>query len=294
MLQRIGAAFTEHEPGTTLVVLPNLGSGGAIAGVTDGLLDFAVSGRPLNSEEAKSLTAIVLASTPFGLASSQPNPGNIKSVDIAAFFQNVRSVWPDGTPVRVVLRSRAEVDAVLMANMFPNMAAAIEQLRGHTEIPVVATDQDNVLLAEKMAGSLTGVTLTQVVPAGLSPVRGDATRLRQVLASLIANALKFTPAGGEVGIDASQDLATGLTISVSDTGIGIDPTDLTRVMEPFEQVSGGGTESHTGIGLGLPLARHMAELHGGTLTLRSHQGGGTTAWFTLPAHRLVISSGAPA
>lgn len=163
MLQRIGAAFTEHEPGTTLVVLPNLGSGGAIAGVTDGLLDFAVSGRPLSSEEAKSLTAIVLASTPFGLASSQPDPGNIKSVDIAAFFQNVRSVWPDGTPVRVVLRSRAEVDAVLMANMFPNMAAAIEQLRGHTEIPVVATDQDNVLLAEKMAGSLTGVTLTQVV-----------------------------------------------------------------------------------------------------------------------------------
>lgn len=163
MLQRIGAAFTQHEPGTTLMVLPNLGSGGAIAGVADGLLDFAVSGRRLNSEEAKSLTAIALASTPFGLASSQPNPGNIKSVDIAAFFQNVRSVWPDGTSVRVVLRSSAEVDAILLANTFPNMAAAIEQLRGHPEIPVVATDQDNVVLAEKMVGSLTAVTLTQVV-----------------------------------------------------------------------------------------------------------------------------------
>jgi phosphate transport system substrate-binding protein len=163
MLQRIGEAFTQHEPGTTLVVLPNLGSGGAIAGVSDGLLDFAVSGRPLNSEEAKSLTAVVLASTPFGLASSQPNPGNIKSADIAAFFRNVRSVWPDGTPVRVVLRSPTEVDAILLANTFPNMAAAIEQLRGHAEIPVVATDQDNVLLAEKMTGSLTAVTLTQVV-----------------------------------------------------------------------------------------------------------------------------------
>lgn len=163
MLQQMGVAFAEHEPGTTLMVMPNLGSGGAIAGVADGLLDFAISGRPLTSGEAKSLTAIPLASTPFGLATSQSNPGNIKSTDIAAFFQNVRSVWPDGTPVRVVLRSRAEVDAVLMANMFPNMAAAIEQLRGHTEIPVVATDQDNVLLAEKMAGSLTAVTLTQVV-----------------------------------------------------------------------------------------------------------------------------------
>jgi phosphate transport system substrate-binding protein len=163
MLQQMGAAFSQHEPGTTLMVIPNLGSGGAIAGVADGLLDFAVSGRPLKSEEAKSMTAIVLASTPFGLASSQPNPGDIKSADIAAVFQNVRSVWPDGTPVRIVLRSPSEVDAILLANTFPNMAAAIEQLRGHTEIPVVATDQDNVLLAERMAGSLTAVTLTQVV-----------------------------------------------------------------------------------------------------------------------------------
>jgi phosphate transport system substrate-binding protein len=163
MLQRMGAAFTEHEPGTTLMVLPNLGSGGAIAGVADGLLNFAVSGRPLNFEEAKSLTAVVLASTPFGLASSQPNPGNIKSADIAAFFQNVRSVWPDGTPVRVVLRSISEVDAALLVSTFPKMAEVIEQLRKRKEIPVVATDQENVLLAEKIPGSLAAVTLTQVV-----------------------------------------------------------------------------------------------------------------------------------
>jgi phosphate transport system substrate-binding protein len=162
MLQRAGAAFTEREPGTTLVVLPNLGSAGAIAGVTEGLLDFAVSGRPLNSEEAKSLTATVLASTPFGLASSQPNPGNIKSANIAAFYQNLKSVWPDGTPVRIVLRPKAEVDAALLVNTFPNMATTIEQLREHTEIPVAATDQDNVLLAEKIAGSLIAVTLTQI------------------------------------------------------------------------------------------------------------------------------------
>jgi phosphate transport system substrate-binding protein len=163
ILQRIGAAFTEREPGTTLVVMPNLGSAGAIAGVSDGLLDFAVSGRPLKPEEAKSLTAIVLASTPFGLASSNPNPGNIKCADVAAFYRNSASVWPDGTPVRVVLRPKSEVDAALLANTFPNMAAAVEQLRERKEIPVVATDQDNVLLAEKLPGSLTAVTLTQVL-----------------------------------------------------------------------------------------------------------------------------------
>jgi phosphate transport system substrate-binding protein len=163
ILQRIGAAFTEREPGTTLVVMPNLGSAGAIAGVSDGLLDFAVSGRPLKPEEAKSLTAIVLASTPFGLASSNPQPGNIKSADIAAFYRNSASVWPDGTPVRVVLRPKGEVDAALLVDTFPNMASAIEQLRERKELPVVATDQDNVLLAEKLPGSLAAVTLTQVL-----------------------------------------------------------------------------------------------------------------------------------
>jgi phosphate transport system substrate-binding protein len=163
MLQIIGAAFTRLEPGTTLVIMPSLGSAGGIAGVTDGLLDFAVSGRPLNPEEAKSQTAILFASTPFGLATSQPNPGSIKSADIAAFYQNVRSVWPDGTPVRVVLRPKAEVDAALLVDTFPNMTAAIAQLRERKEIPVMATDQDNVLLAEKIAGSLAALTLTQAL-----------------------------------------------------------------------------------------------------------------------------------
>jgi phosphate transport system substrate-binding protein len=163
ILQRVGAAFTEREPDTTLAVVPNLGSAGAIAGVADGLLDFGVSGRPLTSEEAKSVTAILLASTPFGLASSQPNPGDVKSADVAAFYQNISSVWPDGTPVRVVLRSKGEVDAALLVNTFPKMAPVIEQLRLRKEIPVVATDQDNVLLAEKIPGSLAAVTLTQVL-----------------------------------------------------------------------------------------------------------------------------------
>jgi phosphate transport system substrate-binding protein len=163
MLLQVATAFAEREPGFSLVVMPSLGSAGGIAGVVDGLLDFAVSGRPLNPEEAKSVTAIVLASTPFCLVSSQPNPGNIKSADIASFYLNVASVWPDGTPVRVVLRPRVEVDAAMLVNTFPKMAEVIEQLRERKEIPVTATDQDNVLLAEKIAGSLAAVTLTQMV-----------------------------------------------------------------------------------------------------------------------------------
>jgi signal transduction histidine kinase len=132
-----------------------------------------------------------------------------------------------------------------------------------------------------------GVVLTCDVPAALSPLRGDATRLRQVLLNLVANALKFTVRGGTVRVAAAQDPANGLMISVRDTGIGIRPADLPRVMQPFEQARDPSTESRPGVGLGLPLARHLIELHGGTLTLHSEPEVGTTASFTLPPHRLI-------
>src|SRR5690242_18866657 len=97
MLRQLGAAFTAHDTGTTVEVMPSLGSTGGIAAVADGALDFAVSGRPLKPAEANTLEATVLATTPFGLASSNRQPGNIKSADVAAFYQDVASVWPDGT-----------------------------------------------------------------------------------------------------------------------------------------------------------------------------------------------------
>jgi signal transduction histidine kinase len=157
--------------------------------------------------------------------------------------------------------------------------------------PAVLIDAACRMLAPEAASR--GVTLTQAVPTGLSPVRGDATRLRQVLLNLMANALKFTTSGGAVRVGAAQDPATGLTISVSDTGIGIHPADLPRVMQPFEQARQPGLLSRPGVGLGLPLSRHLIELHGGTLTLRSQQSVGTIAGFTLPPHRLVNPSPAP-
>jgi signal transduction histidine kinase len=132
-----------------------------------------------------------------------------------------------------------------------------------------------------------GVTLVARVPADLSPVRGDATRLRQVLVNLVANALKFTARGGSVRIAAAEDPLAGLTISVHDSGSGIDAADLPRVMQPFEQAHDPSRESRPGVGLGLPLARHLVELHGGTLTLSSERGVGTTARVVLPARRLI-------
>ncbi|NVN87091.1 MAG: substrate-binding domain-containing protein [Rhodopseudomonas sp.] len=164
MLQQLSAAFSAHDLDTKLEVIPGLGSSGAIAAVADGALDFAVAGRPLKPDEAvKSLTSVVLARTPFGLASSYPAPGNIASRDIAAFFLNPTAAWPDSTRVRIILRTRDDSDTSTLGAAFAGMLAAVEQLRQRAEIPIAVTDQDNVRIARQVEGALTAVSLTQVV-----------------------------------------------------------------------------------------------------------------------------------
>ncbi len=130
------------------------------------------------------------------------------------------------------------------------------------------------------------VVLMDVIPQELGNLRGDPTRLRQVLLNLIANAIKFTASGGSVTVAVEHPHNDDLRITVSDNGIGIASQDVPRVMEPFVQVPLPSGISHPGVGLGLPLSRHLIELHGGTLTLHSKAEVGTTVVVTLPASRV--------
>lgn len=121
-------------------------------------------------------------------------------------------------------------------------------------------------------------------------IRGDATRLRQVLINLIANAVKFSAAGSEVHIDLARRSGGGLAIQVRDSGIGIEPQDLARIFEPFVQAEGGVSRRFGGIGLGLTISRRLALLHGGDIEMESRPGTGTTATFVLPAERIRYSA----
>ena len=114
----------------------------------------------------------------------------------------------------------------------------------------------------------------------------DERLVRQVALNLISNAVKFTPAGGRVTIDAHMSLTTGLTLDVKDTGIGIPAKDLDRVLRPFEQVESALSRRHGGTGLGLPYSKKIVEIHGGTLKLSSEVNAGTTVHITLPASRV--------
>lgn len=111
------------------------------------------------------------------------------------------------------------------------------------------------------------------------PVTGDAGRLQQVVANLLNNAVKFTPRGGHVRI-ALERVDNDMQITVSDTGIGIPAEFIPQLFQPFQQADATTTRRHGGLGLGLAIVRHLVELHGGTISVRS-PGEGQGATFTV-------------
>jgi PAS domain S-box-containing protein len=124
-----------------------------------------------------------------------------------------------------------------------------------------------------------------VTSAGPVSVLGDAGRLQQVVWNLLSNAVKFTGAGGHITL-AIQSTNNHAELSVADTGIGIAPAFLPFVFDKFRQADGSYTRQHGGLGLGLAIARHLTELHGGSIEARS-DGEGHGALFTV---RLPLAS----
>jgi len=124
---------------------------------------------------------------------------------------------------------------------------------------------------------------------GQSEIRAvaDERLLLQIVANLVTNAIKFTPEGGTVRLHVSATPQKGIVIKVTDTGIGIAPENIDRVLRPFEQVETSYARKHGGSGLGLPYAKRLTELHGGTLTIESELGRGTSVSVAFPPHRLV-------
>ena len=118
------------------------------------------------------------------------------------------------------------------------------------------------------------IDLTSSCEADLPAVLADPTRLQQIVGNLVSNAVKFTPAGGRVQVAARRS-AEGVEITVADTGSGIPQEFLPYVFDRFRQGDSTTTRAHGGLGLGLAIARHLVELHGGTIRAASageHQG----------------------
>jgi signal transduction histidine kinase len=119
------------------------------------------------------------------------------------------------------------------------------------------------------------VTLIGNLPAINDAIRGDEQKVTQIVLNLLSNAIKFTPAGGVVTV-SMRDSNNGIDIEVTDSGIGMSAGDIELALSPFGQVDSALNRQHTRTGLGLPLSKSLTELHGGTLSISSAPGAGTT------------------
>jgi signal transduction histidine kinase len=130
------------------------------------------------------------------------------------------------------------------------------------------------------------VSLRDEFAADLPYIRADRRRVRQILLNLLSNSIKFTPTGGDVQVSVFR-AGSGIAFAVTDTGIGIAVEDIPRALERFGQVDSSLNRKYEGTGLGLPLSKRLAELHGGTLELESRVGIGTTITVTFPVERVL-------
>jgi len=173
---------------------------------------------------------------------------------------------------------------------------------GKLELLEDTVDVENVirtvtrLVGPKADGA--GLSLSADLPEPSPLLFCDRLKLKQILLNLLSNAVKFTEPGGKIAISMGIDPERGLFIAVRDSGIGIAPADIPRVLQPFVQVDSALSRTHNGTGLGLPLAAAMIELHGGKLVIESEPGRGTTVSAYFPAARIVniadVASAVPA
>jgi two-component system cell cycle sensor histidine kinase PleC len=150
---------------------------------------------------------------------------------------------------------------------------------------------DESLLAVEPQAAKGGISLKLRAPEACATINGDKTKLKQIIINLLSNAIKFTPSKGSVELFARAEADGGLTVAVRDTGIGMASHEIRDAVQLFGQVDNSLSRRYDGAGLGLPLAIQLAELHGGTLTVESAPGLGTTVTVRFPCERVAWEAG---
>ena len=162
---------------------------------------------------------------------------------------------------------------------------------GHYRLDTSDVNLDEILEAVATAcrtlANEAGVSLVLDIGPSAIVVKGDAMKLRQVFANLIGNAIKFTSAGGRVVVKCESERDGAVAVTVSDNGVGMDASEIAVALAPFGQVDGARTRWREGTGLGLPIAKALIELHGGSLTVDSEKAVGTNVIIKLPPPEFV-------
>jgi len=152
-------------------------------------------------------------------------------------------------------------------------------------LPVI----DSALSLVRQLAENNNIGLENEIEEGMPKLYADERRLTQILTNLLTNAIKFTRPGGSVSVTVRCHRDRGFVFQISDTGIGIAPDDIPKVLTQFGQVDSSLSRKHEGSGLGIPLTKALVELHGGSLDLRSELSVGTVVTVRFPAWRIVYN-----
>jgi two-component system cell cycle sensor histidine kinase PleC len=134
------------------------------------------------------------------------------------------------------------------------------------------------------------INFDAVIATDLPLIRGDSAKLKQIFSNILSNAIKFTSAHGTVAIKALRAPDQGVVVVIRDSGVGMSPEEIEVAMAPFGQVDGGRSRWREGAGLGLPIAKALVELHGGTVEITSARNEGTEVVITFPGRDSVTAS----
>lgn len=177
-------------------------------------------------------------------------------------------------------------NASALAQMVEDVLDVSRIVLGKARLRVEPTDVaavvEDAIATVKPAVEAKGIALRCNLGHGTATVLGDHSRLQQVVWNILSNAVKFTPRGGHIDVRVVQN-DSQMQIVVSDTGIGFPPSFRQHVFERFRQAESGPSRLHGGLGLGLAIARHIVEMHGGTIDADSAgEGKGATFTVSLP------------
>ncbi|MEE9317442.1 MAG: PAS domain-containing sensor histidine kinase [Rhodospirillales bacterium] len=153
-------------------------------------------------------------------------------------------------------------------------------------VDLLAVIQEATTLVQERATDK-GLTLRASMPQSLPFLNADERLVKQMLINLLSNAVNFTPGGGWVAVTAERSRKGGITLAVADSGIGIEPEDLPRVLMPFHAKNEPLAQKSHGTGLGLPLVKSLIELHGGEFHIKSTPKVGTTVVLSFPRDRVI-------
>jgi signal transduction histidine kinase len=186
-------------------------------------------------------------------------------------------IYPADEAHLVPVLEETRVLARLIDDLRTLSLSEVGVLRLHREPTNLARLIEEVVAGHRAAADEAGARIAVTTPVDLPLLEVDPSRIRQVVGNLVANALRFTPAGGRVSVEAGRDGEVAW-VRVRDTGPGIGAEELEHVFERFYRSPGS-----SGSGLGLPIARNLVEAHGGQISIESPVGGGAEVRFTLPA-----------